>query len=136
MQEQCIVRGRLLSGFSWDGCRDYSALLTMPSAIYIWQSLADHLASRHSTTGGSGGNAGGSNCNPNSSHTASSSSSSSSSGLTSGDLSIFRDYNRALLRDASLLLTEQWGVREEDYAAPKDMRSFSSMALVSEGVRE
>lgn len=28
---------RLLSAFSWDGCRDYSALLTAPSGIALWE---------------------------------------------------------------------------------------------------
>lgn len=31
--------GRLLSGFAWDGCRDYAAFLTVPSALAIWNVL-------------------------------------------------------------------------------------------------
>eukprot|EP01041_Mallomonas_annulata_P010808 gene10808-22554_t len=30
---------KLLSAFSWDGCRDYSAMLTVPSALRIWEAL-------------------------------------------------------------------------------------------------
>ena len=30
---------RLLSEFAWDGCRDYAALLTAPSAMTIWTNL-------------------------------------------------------------------------------------------------
>lgn len=30
---------RVLSGFAWDGCRDHSALLCVPSALRIWESM-------------------------------------------------------------------------------------------------
>ena len=33
------ARDKLLSAFAWDGCRDYAALLTAPSAIAIWARL-------------------------------------------------------------------------------------------------
>ena len=31
---------KLLSGFVWDGCRDYSALLTVPSVLKFWNSFS------------------------------------------------------------------------------------------------
>jgi isopenicillin-N epimerase len=37
-------KGRVLSGFSWDGCRDYSALLTVPSTLGMWA----HIGRAHS----------------------------------------------------------------------------------------
>ena len=33
------MKGKLLSSYVWDGCRDYSALLTIPSAISLWKKL-------------------------------------------------------------------------------------------------
>jgi hypothetical protein len=35
-----VAPGKLLSSFAWDGCRDYAALLTVPSAIALWGRLA------------------------------------------------------------------------------------------------
>jgi selenocysteine lyase/cysteine desulfurase len=32
---------KLLSAFSWDGCRDYASLLTVPSAIAAWDLIDD-----------------------------------------------------------------------------------------------
>lgn len=36
-------RLNLLSGFAWDGCRDYSALVTVPSGIRFWKDNADRF---------------------------------------------------------------------------------------------
>lgn len=33
---------RLLSSLAWDGCRDYAALLTIPSSLRLWQLLPEH----------------------------------------------------------------------------------------------
>lgn len=33
---------RVLSGFAWDGCRDYSAMLSVPSALRFWESIDEH----------------------------------------------------------------------------------------------
>ena len=46
-------------------------------------------------------------------------------------LAIFRNYNRTLLSDATALLSNEWGVREEDFPASKEMRDGSPMVLVS-----
>ncbi len=32
---------RVLSAFSWDGCRNYSAFLTIPSALQFWSSITE-----------------------------------------------------------------------------------------------
>eukprot|EP01039_Chlorochromonas_danica_P000052 gene52-55_t len=41
-------RTHFLSGFAWDGCRDYSAFLTLPSAVMIWNRLAASWSSKSS----------------------------------------------------------------------------------------
>jgi hypothetical protein len=40
---------KLLSGFIWDGCRDYSALLTIPSILKFWKNFSsvDKRLNRH-----------------------------------------------------------------------------------------
>ena len=38
------AHGKMLSGYSWDGCRDYSALLTAPSAISLWGRLSNRVS--------------------------------------------------------------------------------------------
>jgi isopenicillin-N epimerase len=42
--------GKLLSGFAWDGCRDYNALLTVPSQLDFWK-LFDNICSGTSRGG-------------------------------------------------------------------------------------
>ena len=45
---------RLLSGFSWDGCRDYAALLTTPSTLSFWSRAAPEAISYSSSLLSSG----------------------------------------------------------------------------------
>lgn len=40
---------RLHSAFSWDGCRDYSPLLTLPSALALWNAMNSSLTGTGST---------------------------------------------------------------------------------------
>lgn len=42
-----LSRGKFLSGFSWDGCRDYAAFLTLPSAVAVWDKLERQLVTSH-----------------------------------------------------------------------------------------
>lgn len=39
---QYLSRGKFLGGFVWDGCRDYSPWLTLPSALTFWDILSDN----------------------------------------------------------------------------------------------
>lgn len=122
MQEQSrqyIAPGKLLSAYSWDGCRDYSALLTMPSAISLWSSLADKV--RESST----------EDNRQHENTSTVRRRQESQG---SDLAILRNYNRSLLSEASQLLSKEWGVSEDEYPASRDMREKCPMALVSVAV--
>ena len=32
---------KMLSGFSWDGCRDYAAMLSIPSALQVWRNVQE-----------------------------------------------------------------------------------------------
>jgi selenocysteine lyase/cysteine desulfurase len=42
-----IARNKLLSSFAWDGCRDYAALLSMPSTAWLWKNLRFEADSDH-----------------------------------------------------------------------------------------
>lgn len=83
---------KLLSSFSWDGCRDYASLLTVPSALSTWEFIDDMA-----------------------------------SGLS---VPTSRTYMRNLLHNAVKLLSEEWKISNQDFAAPFDMRENSPMALV------
>jgi hypothetical protein len=113
-----IAPGKLLSAYSWDGCRDYSALLTMPTAISLWSSLAKKVKKSESEKNRQDKNA----------VTLRERQEQESS---SSDLEVMRSYNRSLLAEASQLLSEEWGVSEDEFPAPRDMRENCPMALVS-----
>ena len=117
-----IAPNKLLSSYSWDGCRDYTALLCMPSALSLWGALARNLRERVLKSDRS-----------------SSSSSSSSSNHTSDrleaipvDLSNIREHNQRTLFNATDMLSHQWGVHSDCFAAPYSMRVGSPMSLVSQ----
>jgi Aminotransferase class-V len=113
-----IAPGKLLSAYSWDGCRDYSALLTMPTAISLWSSLAHKVKKSANEKNRQDKNA----------VTLRERQEQESS---SSDLEVMRSYNRSLLAEASQLLSEEWGVSEDEYPVPRDMRENCPMALVS-----
>jgi hypothetical protein len=105
-----IAPGKVLSGFSWDGCRDYFALLTVPSAIRLWQRKAQegHTVEQRQRQGDRERDGGG-------------------DGLNS-----VRLYCREVLRSAEQDLRSEWCVGEELFAAPVSMRQTSPMTLVGE----
>jgi hypothetical protein len=116
LSRRYIAPGKLLSAYSWDGCRDYSALLTMPTAISLWSSLANKVRKSASEK----------NRQDKNTVTLRESQESSNS-----NLEVLRSYNRSLLAEASLLLSEDWGISEDEHPAPRDMREHCPMALVS-----
>jgi isopenicillin-N epimerase len=94
------ARDKLLSSYAWDGCRDYAALLTMPTIIDFWTQLGRKLSNGGSQSG----------------HT--------------NYLDVFRQHNRDLVQRAAELLSHEWRVTEGDFAAPYSMRRDSPMCLV------
>jgi selenocysteine lyase/cysteine desulfurase len=42
-----IDKSKILSAFAWDGCRDYGALLTIPSALRVWRYIANAVANEN-----------------------------------------------------------------------------------------
>ena len=75
------MKGKLLSSYIWDGCRDYSALLTIPSAISLWHKL--EIKAKNN-----GDNVGTNNTG------------------TIATLTTLREYNRRILQQATSMLAE------------------------------
>lgn len=100
-----IPPSKLLSALVWDGCRDYSALLCVPSALDLWQALPAFetpATSKHPKARSAPG------------------------------VAAVRAYTRHLLHDQVVpMLTQEWGLTEADFAAPLEMRQGSPMVLVS-----
>lgn len=94
---------KLLSAFSWDGCRDYSALLSVPSVIRMWSAVDEVLTVEHDDSRRSKSN-------------------------TTRRPS--RLYMKALLADAVELLSKAWRIEGNRFPGPLDLRSPSPMALV------
>jgi hypothetical protein len=88
----------------------------MPSAISLWSSLADKVKDSASENDRQDKNT----VTLRERHESSSS-----------NLEIIRSYNRSLLSEASQVLSKEWGVSEDEYPAPTDMRENCPMALVS-----
>ena len=131
-----IAPDKLLSSYSWDGCRDYSALLTMPSAISFWSKLSNHINRSNNFQNRNNKIIFDSDGNRSLSLTASKSDVNPLRGRNiikkeRCDLSVFRNYNQKILNEANQLLSKEWGVSEDDFAAPKGMRENSPMSLVS-----
>jgi len=78
---------KILSAFSWDGCRDYSALLTTSSALRLWDTIPP-------------------------------------AGIES-----VRKYMYQTLKDAGELLSSEWNLEAENFAATPEMRSDCPMLL-------
>ena len=132
-----IAPDKLLSSYSWDGCRDYSALLTMPSAISLWGRLSNHINTSnnfhnrsnkiiHDSIGNHSLSLNTSKNDINSIHRRG-----DVKKKPKCDLSLFRNYNKKILDEANQLLSTEWGVSDDDFAAPKGMRENSPMSLVS-----
>jgi hypothetical protein len=129
-----IAPNKLLSSYAWDGCRDYTALLCMPSALSLWGSLARSLRERGSKSDNSS-----SSCSSSSSYSSSNltkdsqepSATSSSSKAHPIDLTNIIEYNQTTLFNATEMLSHEWGVHVDSFAAPYSMRVGSPMSLVS-----
>jgi CxxC motif-containing protein len=108
------AKSKLLSALVWDGCRDYSALLSLPVSYAVWAQLR----------GGDG--------------YPSSDSSGCSTEIDDTNMAAVhvglegsRAYMRHLLHDQAVpVLQQEWQLQESDFPAPKDMRVESPMALV------
>jgi hypothetical protein len=99
---------KLLSSLVWDGCRDYTSLLCVPSALTLWQSIPAY-DSRLSPFSGS----------------------IDESGVALTGVEAVRAYIRDLLhRQVVPMLQAEWGLNELDFAAPVSMRELSPMVLV------
>jgi hypothetical protein len=122
-----IAPNKLLSSYAWDGCRDYAALLCMPSALSLWGSLSRSLRERGSTSDHSSSSSS-SNQTKDSQEPSVISSSSKSHPI---DLTNIREYNQTTLLNATEMLSHEWGVHVDSFAAPYSMRVGSPMSLVS-----
>jgi isopenicillin-N epimerase len=121
---------RLLSSYSWDGCRDYSSILTMPSTISLWKQLSRHLSQKTDKENNMNSNRINSNNDSKSDDATGLDDSRSKDVDKNTDLSILRNYNKQILIDATELLSSEWGIIESDFAGPKEMRENSPMILV------
>ena len=91
----------------------------MPSALSLWGALARNLRERGLKSDKSS-----SNCSSN--HT------SDSLKAIPIDLSNIREYNQKTLFSATDMLSHEWGVHSDSFAAPYSMRVGSPMSLVSQ----
>ena len=134
-----IASNKLLSSFSWDGCRDYSALLTMPSAIAFWGKLSNSIKKKNEIQRDNYptefDNIENHNFTKNYRHDIDCGTNDIKKKKQRYDLTIFRNYNRNLLKDANQLMSKEWGVGDDDFAAPQGMREYSPMSLVSTHVK-
>jgi Aminotransferase class-V len=127
-----IAPNKLLSSYAWDGCRDYAALLCMPSALSLWGSLALSLRERGSKSDDSSSSS--SSSYSSSKHTKDSQEpTATSSSLIAHpiDLTNIREFNHTTLLNATEMLSHEWGVTVDSFAAPYSMRIGSPMSLVS-----
>ena len=136
--------GRLLSAFSWDGCRDYAAMLSIPSALLVWTAIAPLISIAGEAESGPGKTSKLSVATSSSSRhpsTSTSSSSPNSISIEATEDSFFpesvhssigacRRHNRRLLREATELISHEWRVGADDFAAPRAWRENSPMSLV------
>jgi selenocysteine lyase/cysteine desulfurase len=114
-----LSKGQYLSGFVWDGCRDYAAWLTLPSAIQAWN-LIDQYAFPSSS-------------NPSSSTTHPHTHLQDGDNLQGKDQwNQCRKYNLQLLDEVEQMFQDQWNLQADDYACPYDLRKNLFMRLVSE----
>jgi selenocysteine lyase/cysteine desulfurase len=103
-----LARGKFLSGFSWDGCRDYAAFLTLPSAIYLWDKLEAVVSSEFH-----GGYR-------------------SDSPHSPARWTHLRQHHICHTLDhAERIFMEKWQLQAEDFPCPFDMRRTNPIRLVS-----
>lgn len=93
----------------------------MPSALTLWGALARNLRERGSKSDRSS-----SSCSSN--HT----SDSLKAIPIPIDLSNIREHNQRTLFNATDMLSHEWGVHSDSFAAPYSMRVGSPMSLVSQ----
>lgn len=99
-----LTRGKFLSGFSWDGCRDYAAFLTLPSAKSLWDKLEAVVSSE------------GDRSIPLS---------------TAARWEHLRHHHiRHTLDLAEHIFMEKWQLQEEDFPCPFEMRRINPIRLV------
>jgi len=99
-----IPPSKLLSALVWDGCRDHTALLCVPSALDLWQALP---ACEIPAT------------------------SNRPKARSAPGVAAVRAYVRNLLHHQVVpMLAQEWGLEESDFAAPVEMREGSPMVLV------
>ena len=106
---------KLLSALVWDGCRDYTSLLCVPSALALWHAIPASAATSTVPT------------SPTSPTSPVIASNTSSTGMEA-----CRTYIKQLLHGQVVqFLMEEWRLQEEDFAAPRQMRENVPMVLVS-----
>lgn len=99
-----LPRGKFLSGFSWDGCRDYGAFLTLSTAISVWNRLEQECKNKLSTE---------------------------KSIRLPYAWGWYRQRIQDTLNDAETIFKLKWNLRDEDFVCPYEMRCNSPMRLVS-----
>ena len=102
---------KLLSSLVWNGCRDYSAFLCLPSALRIWSSMPRHNSCAINTTATT---------------TKTIVNKDSYNGIDG-----VRSYIKSLLKEQICMLMHEWKVDEDDFIAPYYMREHCPMILVS-----
>lgn len=105
-----VSRGKFLSAFAWDGCRDYAAWLTLPSGIACWDLLNAHLD-----------NDNGKNIE-------------CAAGIIplapAAKWENMRIVRKNLLNDVEGLCRDSWRLQDIDFACPYTMRVSSPMRLI------
>ena len=128
---------KLLSALAWDGCRDYTALLSVPIGLHFWGMLQhcnhDFASQRTSAaTSLSMAEAGStSRPSPGMKNSISSNATIDIDAAHRG-MSACRAYSQELLhRNVVPTLYESWGLSEDDHPAPASLTAGSPMALVN-----
>lgn len=104
-----VSTGKMLSAFSWDGCRDYASFISMGHTFEIWNQFTQLHKPNHLPEP------------------------LSQSQLPSQTQSwdIYRQYIQQTLEDIEVMLREIWQLQDEDFLCDITMRSSSPMRLVT-----
>jgi len=107
---QFIDESRVLSAFAWDGCRDYGALLTIPSTLHLWKKIAESVRREDGDSSGSAG-AGNGRADRDGLHT-------------------IRQHNLDTMNTAERLLVKEWNIDKQMFIGHVKMRENLPMRLI------
>lgn len=113
-------QSRLLSALVWDGCRDYSSMLSVPIGLDVWGLMHRAGSARTDHTSGS------------TTSLVATEDNTRKNDETYEGMRVCRAYIRNLLHEQVVpMLQLEWGLQEADFPAPVSMRVDSPMVLVS-----